>query len=44
MSGVKVNPVEEDIVVKEKEFLTPGIPSKDSQKTATQAPESNTGG
>ena len=36
MPGMKVSPVEEDIVVKEKNFLTPGIVIKD--------PESNTGG
>lgn len=36
MPGMKVSPVEEEIVVKEKNFLTPGIVIKD--------PESNTGG
>ncbi|MEW6144233.1 MAG: efflux RND transporter periplasmic adaptor subunit [Thermodesulfobacteriota bacterium] len=44
MPGTKVTPVEEDIVVKEKNFLTPGLPSKEPQQNATQAPESNTGG
>lgn len=36
MPGMKVSPVEEDIVVKGKNFLSPGIVTKD--------PESNTGG
>lgn len=36
MPGAKVDPVEEPIVVKEENFLTPGIVTKD--------PESNTGG
>lgn len=36
MPGMKVSPVQEDIVVKDKNFLTPGIVTKD--------PESNTGG
>ncbi len=36
MPGMKVSPVQEDIEVKDKNFLTPGIVTKD--------PESKTGG